>query len=394
MNEIQQIVAAVDGSNGHCFLATVVDVAGSSYRRPGARMLILPGGGHIGSISGGCLERDLCRTAPVIAGEGPTLISFDTRSERVELAPRYNTGCAGVVYVLVERVTEGMPCPTRPMRDVLSTGRSKVLGTVYRSDGMDRFPLGLRVPGDELAALHDDLHHVCESVGASGVPVCCHLTDGEASARVFMEKLAAPKSLWIFGSGDDAMPLSRIARELGWTVSVIDDRPVNLTHARFEGAHRLVASPIGSASRLVEPSSDVAAVVMTHSLPKDVELVPWLLASTVSYVGLLGPKVRTGRLMAQLAASGRLPDESALSKLRSPIGLDIGADSAAQIAVAIVAEIVASEHERRGGHLHDRSDPIHAPVAHRLIELDRDTDSPSLDRDVPVQTSSVTLHQR
>jgi hypothetical protein len=143
MSELRRIVQAVDAVPGTLCLATVVDVVGSAYRGPTARMLVLPDGRHIGTISGGCLERDLCNAAPELVRGGPRLISFDTRSDATSFTPRYNLGCSGIVYVLVERITRDDLCPARHLRRVLETDRPLVVATIYQSDG-SLGPIGTR----------------------------------------------------------------------------------------------------------------------------------------------------------------------------------------------------------------------------------------------------------
>jgi len=377
MNELERIVDAAESSDGPLYLATVVDVVGSAYRRPGTRMLILPDGQHIGTISGGCLERDLCRQAAALCQSGPRLVSFDTRSEATDFNARYNLGCSGIIYVLVEPVTNDDRCPLRVARDVLSSGRPRTIGTVYQSDRMENVAVGDRLDwqtADEIEiSSAASLRIAFDQVMATGKPICCQLiseargAQDDSVARLFIETVSPPKPFWIFGAGDDAMPLAKVAGELGWSVTVVDDRAGNLTSSRFPSAARVLAS-VEEAKRRLVPTRETAAVLMTHSFSKDAELVPWLCETELTYIGLLGPKARAGKLIRKMHDAGILPDSSKFDRLHTPVGLDIGATDPAQIAVSIAAEIIAMEHDRSGGPLSARTEPIHDPVAHRLID--------------------------
>jgi len=353
MTEAQKIIGAIDaavaqGLEGNLFLATVVDVVGSSYRRPSARMLVLPDGRHVGSISGGCLERDLCSLAPRLASEKPALVSFDTRSEITDSKPRYNLGCSGILYVLVERVTGGDGCPSAPLREVEAKGQPRTVATVYGTDGSGPAPgaVGERCT---LEGAPEALREVFEKVEGNGLPVCVQYVDGENTTRVFVERLDPPRPLWVFGSGDDASPLVAMAKELGWAVEQIDPQPGRIP-ARLHACPR------------------TAAVLMTHSFDRDAALLPSLLASPACYVGVLGPKSRTGKLMAKLHADAALPDPDLLDRLKTPVGLDIGARLPAEIAVSVLAEIIANDNRRDGAALRGREGPIHEPVAHEVVE--------------------------
>ncbi|QDU89465.1 putative xanthine dehydrogenase subunit A [Pirellulimonas nuda] len=383
MNELRQILHAVASTDEPLHLATVVDVDGSAYRRPGARMLVLPDGGHIGAISGGCLERDLCRQAATICKRGPRLICFDTRSEAMDLNARYGLGCSGVIYVLVEPVTRDDRCPIRRLQEVFETRLPQVVGTVYQTSGgkFSSLQLGQRFADIDLSLsglfansyIVEELRYWFGQTRATSRPVCCQLTrsgddPGESGTRVFIELLSPPKPLWIFGAGDDAIPLAMIAGDLGWCVSVIDDRPGNLTRSRFPTVDRLVLGAREEARRQLPATPQTAAVLMTHHLKKDAEIVPWLCGLQLSYVGLLGPKSRTGELIKHIHAAGNLPPLVQLDKLHTPVGLDIGASNPGEVAVSIVAEIIAVDRRRSGRPLAQRNGPIHHPVAHRLID--------------------------
>ena len=368
MNEIQEILNIVNKELDGLILATVVDVVGSAYRRPGARMLILPGGDHIGTISGGCLERDLCREAKSIVKDGPKLISFDTRSDSTNFNPRYNLGCSGIIYVLVERLTGKANCPLAPIKRVYQTLKPEIVGTVYQSE-LEQFKIGDRLSRTTLLEISGSMNCFVERAQANGKRICCQLTDNDHNARILIERLDPPRPLLIFGAGYDAIPLVSIAAQMGWDVTVIDDRPEQLTRERFPCADRFLCVSPAQAPEHLQPNDRTIAILMTHSFSKDTKLLPWLLEGDARYVGILGPKSRTGKVIRQLHAENDLPATESLDKLHTPVGLDIGAANPAEIAIAIVAEVIAEINQRHGGNLADRTDPIHEPVQHELIQL-------------------------
>ncbi|MEL6105384.1 MAG: XdhC family protein [Planctomycetota bacterium] len=369
MNELRSILDAADGCDEPLFLATVVDVVGSSYRRPGTRMLILPGGKHVGTISGGCLERDLCRQAAELCRDGARLISFDTRDESTNLNARFNLGCQGILYVLVEPVTKDKHCPLLSVRHAMKTRSPVVVGTVYEANGLGNWTPGRRLLGEDIRGL-PPLERVFDRVRRDGTPICCQIEAKEdTNGRLLVERLHPPKPLWVFGAGDDAIPLARIATEIGWSVSVIDDRASELAPDRFPTAERRIHTAIDEAHSRLKPSRETAAIVMTHSFAKDAVLLPWLCRSDVSYIGLLGPKSRTGKLMQSLHRQRQLPPLEQLERFHTPVGMDIGATTPAEIAIAIVAEVIATDKKRAGNPLSDRQGPIHEPVMHELIRF-------------------------
>jgi xanthine/CO dehydrogenase XdhC/CoxF family maturation factor len=331
-------------------------------------MLILPDGSHVGTISGGCLEKDLCRQAASITKDGPTLLSFDTRSESTNFTPRYNLGCSGILYVLMERVTSHKECPLASVRAVLANGEPRIVGTVYESVNND-FPVGMRISEFELQRMHPEFRSLVAEIEARRTPICCQLMLGNCTTRIFIERISPPMPWLVFGAGDDAIPLARIAREMGWEVTVVDDRADRLTRNRFPNVDRLVFAAMPEVPTRVQVPPDACAVIMTHSFSKDVVLLPWLLKSEAGFVGLLGPKSRTGRILKKLYSQQALPDRESLNKLHTPVGLDIGATTPAEIALSIVGEVIAWQRGRSGGSLASRSEPIHHPVSHRLIEL-------------------------
>lgn len=328
MKELQAIAGHLCRSEKEGVLATLVSVEGSSYRRPGARMLITEGKRLIGSISGGCLEEDLvARSARVAASGRAELAVYDTTDEN-DVVWGVGLGCHGVVRILLE------PLPPRPawaaaVAENIRTGRPTELSVVWDSK---QGPVGTR--------LRD-----AQGTGLQGV---------------FSERIDSPASLAIFGAGDDAQPLARIALELGWRVTVADPRPAMTTEERFPGIFALVLGPAEELVARAAPPAGSLAVVMTHHYRHDLPLLHDLLPLPLAYLGLLGPRSRTERILADLAADG-LPITPAMrSRLRAPVGLDLGADAPEEVALSIIAEMKTVLSGRDARPLRERDRPIHA----------------------------------
>ncbi len=291
-------------------LATVVATAGSTYRKPGARMLLMADGSYIGLLSGGCLESDLQIHARQVLESGTArAFDYDTRGPDDTLFG-VGAGCEGTMRILLEPAGPMSPAEAALAAAGRATrlGESAFLVMVHSSA---RMRLGTyrneqEVPADE-------------------------------RSRAFVQRLAPPPHLLICGAAPDAEPVVSTARALGWRVSVVDHRPAYVSAARFAGAELHIANP-----RALRAEIDLtrchAAVVMSHHLPSDEMYLRELAEAGVpAYVGLLGPKARRSRLAQEL---GPL-NENLSGRIRGPVGLDIGATTPEGIALAIVGQIHA-----------------------------------------------------
>lgn len=330
MKELPAIVAALLASDHPSVLATLVAVEGSSYRRPGARLLVRLDGSKLGSISGGCLEEDvIARAAKVLSTGEPDAVVYDTTSEN-DLVWGVGLGCHGVVRVLLERLSPRPPWAVAVAGN-LQSRRATSLAITH--GGADR-----RVWGTRLAAPGD-------------------CPDPEA---LFVQLVAPPAALMIFGAGDDAQPLARLGAELGWHVTVADPRAAFATAARFPTATAFATGPADSLVNQVNPGPDSFAVVMTHHYVHDVPILRELLGRPLAYLGLLGPRKRAERILDDLAAAGLKITDGQRAALHAPVGLDLGADTPEQVALSIVAEIHATQTGRNARPLRERRQPIHA----------------------------------
>jgi len=339
-------------------LATVVHVTGSAYRRPGARMLILPDGRRIGCVSGGCLEGEIVRKAWWLTESGePVVRLYDTTSED-DAVWEFGLGCNGVVHVMLERVNTAAACGTLEFLDTHRAARkAAVVATVVHSDGVSGVQVGDRLLVDESGAAGGSL-----SGSAMERQVSVHATEAfrEKKSRlahmhgadVFVEWIGPPLSLVVFGAGHDAIPLVNFATQLGWDVTVADGRPAYARTERFPGAGRVVGLPTCDPLLEVDIDTETAVVMMTHNYPLDALLLPRILPLRPRYLGLLGPRARGDRLFSELGL--KQP-----GFMHAPAGLDTGCDSPEAIALSIVAEIQAETNSRAGGKLKHRQEPIH-----------------------------------
>ncbi|HVU35248.1 MAG TPA: XdhC family protein [Opitutaceae bacterium] len=329
MKELQAIVYnLLESASGPSVLATLVAVEGSSYRRPGARLLVLPDGSRIGSISGGCLEEDVLARARRVAGNGiPDTVIYDTTSEN-DLVWGVGLGCHGVVRVFLERLSP-RPAWAQQLADNFAARRPTRLAVTHENS--DPAQLGTSI---------------ADPATANG-------------AGTFVQTVAPPTMLHIFGAGDDAQPLVRLAKELGWVVTVNDPRPAHGTHERFPTADAVITGPVEELAAAHVFDCDSLAVVMTHHYVHDVPLLRELLPQPLAYLGLLGPRKRAEKILADLTAAGIDITPEQRARLHAPVGLDIGADGPEQVALAIVAEIQASLAGRSSRPLRERLEPIH-----------------------------------
>ena len=183
------------------------------------------------------------------------------------------------------------------------------------------------------------------------------LTHGKAS--VLIEPLLPPIALYIFGAGYDAVPLAHLASELGWRVTVADHRPSYARAERFPQAREVLLAQPGHPPDGLAFDSRSVAVIMSHNYLQDQALLQGLIGAPLAYLGVLGPHQRTLRLLADLQKEGVAPTNAQLERIFSPVGLDIGAETAEEIALSILGEIQAVLTGRQGGKLRDHSGPIH-----------------------------------
>lgn len=380
MRELQAVLDAYDAAGRRgcaAALATVVAVSGSSYRRPGARMLVTADGRTAGGVSGGCLEADVVLRALDAMERGTAaLATYDTTGDE-DVDFGVGLGCRGVVHVLVEPLPPaGEPGHLITLREMEMRRRPAVLATVWRMEGPSTTRLGARMLSDGDGPTWDDL----------GDPESARLIESDVSeilrtrrsanrshalpmggVDVFLEYLAPRVPLVVCGGGRDAVPLVRLASHLGWHVTVVDGRPSFARRERFPDADAVILCAPDRLRDRVELDERTAAVVMTHNFRGDQGFLQALLPSPVAYLGLLGPRSRAERILREIEESGISIDPERRPRLHSPAGLDIGADGPEEIAVSIIAEILATRAGRDGQPLRDRSESVHAADAVEVL---------------------------
>jgi len=351
-------------------LATVVRVEGSSYRRPGARMLVSAAGRQAGSVSGGCLERDVVSKAFEVLNENaPRLVRYDT-NDQDDLALGASLGCQGTVEILLQPLPPGRWEIEEIAARIVREGKPAALVVPYRVDG-DPDAVGAAFAIDPVRSACDGdgaeaVREAAEEALAAKRPVQAAWAVPGGRAEALVERIAPPLSLVVFGAGHDAPPLVRLAKELGHRVTVVDRRPDYAHPDLFPEADAVLCLPPHRALIQLRASlgEGTAAVVMNHHYETDRTLLSLLLSRPLSYLAVLGPRKRTNRMLEELRTEGRaLPDE-ALAEIHAPAGLDIGAENPEQIALAILAEIQAVLAGRPAVALRSRPGPIHpAPPA-------------------------------
>lgn len=340
-------------------LATIVAVEGSNYRRPGARMLLAADGRRAGTVSGGCLEAEVARRAWWLTENGPAVERYSTLDDDGDMP--YGSGCGGVVFILLERrATANASLAALDL--AFQARRPLAIATIIEGAhiGERGIAPAENAPAKEnsedtaspLSLWRIDLNRLAQSAldrcesGEAKVVI-----DGE-STRAWVEYRPARTGLWIFGAGDDAKPLLQFARELGWFVAIADGRAHLATESRFPAAQQITILNTADLPLAMPTSLDLrphdAAVLMTHSFDQDASILAMFLskpqAQRPAYIGLLGPQHRSRELLKEVARLlGIAPDAARidqwLEEIHAPMGLDLGAEAPAPVALSILAEI-------------------------------------------------------
>ncbi|MBS1787462.1 MAG: XdhC family protein [Acidobacteria bacterium] len=388
MNELKSICEAFEQyrqRGQQTALASIVFTTGSTYRRAGARMLIADDGGTVGSISGGCLEADVVERALEVMKSGkPLVVSYDTRSNE-DILWGMGLGCQGVVEVLIESLVNSTPIEilSRATRLNETCVVATVIGASANSHNVnvgDRLMLSvagiernqIRNTGLSLQISEDAF--LAFTAGKSMMKL--YGQPGE-EVKVYLEVMEPPVPLVLFGAGADALPVVRFACALGWHVTVVDTRAREATKARFAEADDVILCRAEDVARRVRFSSRTVAVLMSHNYLDDMELLTQFHCSPVRYIGVLGPRKRTTRLLNDIVAQGGPEISIEDSRLHSPVGIDIGADTPEEIAVSIIAEIRAILAGRSASFLKERLTPIHtangvSPAVGQMLHLNAD----------------------
>jgi xanthine dehydrogenase accessory factor len=366
MKEFKSILTAFNNVNfaeRKAALATVVKVRGSSYRSPGARMLITDDGNWVGSISGGCLEGDALRKARQVMTSGvPKTVTYDTREESNQNLG-IGLGCNGVIDVLIEPITAHKNSILF-FKQLVEKNQPAALATVFQ--GLSCIGETLLITEDRGVvsqvsnpSLSDLIAEDLLNVFNTRVSHAKAFLVSGIEYEVFLELIQPSVSLLIFGGGFDARPVSQLAKSLGWSVEVTDECVAHIAPLFFPEADKLSLCQRDFIDRDFEITPFTACVLMSHNYEYDRDVLKKIIQTESPYIGILGPRKRFDKMLEEFKRDRfELTDEQ-MKRIHSPIGLDIGAEAPDEIALAIVAEIQSKFANRSGGFLKERSGPIH-----------------------------------
>jgi xanthine dehydrogenase accessory factor len=360
MKELRQIFetwSAYKSTGKKAALATVVSVEGSAYRRQGARMLIMEDGKWKGSISGGCLEGDALKKAKkIMDGTTSQLLTYDTTEEGAHDL-YLGLGCHGRIEILLEPLNENDSMnPLTFINSFFEKNEEAILATITESEKSFSCKRYLFYPDEALShdwkVYADGFYHALET----GKSLNYTFEEDNNQIKIFFEYLNPGIELYIFGAGFDVVPLSEFSKVLGWKVAVYDDCIAHLSPMRIPKADSLNMVDFCSIPNHFTPGRFAAALVMSHNYKFDIKSLRFLLDKNIAYVGLMGPKARFVRMLEDDPALAAYQNNG---RLFSPVGLDIGAESPEEIALAITGEIKSFFAGRSGNMLKERLVPIH-----------------------------------
>ncbi|WP_159473127.1 XdhC family protein [Dyadobacter sp. 3J3] len=375
MKEITDIIEAyykAIAEGKRMALATVVHVEGSSYRRPGARMLVTEDGQLTGAISGGCLEGDALRKALLaISQQTNKLVTYDTMDDDDDAKFGVQLGCNGIVHILfepinIEKEIHPIILLERATRDRINA----ILVTIFSMTNRGNQPgTGmLLIDNDEYLVVENQFEKYLDTIIQDSETALnseqslfkTYTFEGN-KLTAFIEFLKPPVSLVIVGAGNDAIPLVGMASLLGWTITVADGRINQATAQRFPLAHQVLVAKSNEVISQIPCDAQTVFVLMTHNYNYDLGVLREFMNSKNSiYIGSLGPKKKLERMLADLKDDGFEVTEEQISRIYGPVGLDIGAETSEEIALSVLAEIKAVLNKTPGTFLRDKTDVIHS----------------------------------
>ncbi len=352
MKEIKDVIRAFDEAQKlqkQTALATVVHVEGSSYRRPGARMLVTEDGQFTGAISGGCLEGDALRKAlMVMKKQKPLLVTYDTADED-DAKLGMGLGCDGIIQVLIEPINPSDPNNPIVFLKSISEDRQKaVLVTLFSIENKKDIQYGtcilIKEDGETIDAapvLQKLLIADAKNALASQTTSFKNYISENHNITAFIEVVKPAVSLIVIGAGNDVIPVVKMAAILGWETIVVDGRPNYATPARFVKADRVMISKPENVLEQLIIDEQTAFVLMTHNYNYDLAMFRQLIQRNIVYLGMLGPRKRLSRMVDELKEEGLELTPEQFSVIYNPVGLDIGSETSEEIALSILAEIKA-----------------------------------------------------
>ncbi|MGK7397726.1 MAG: XdhC family protein [Candidatus Cyclobacteriaceae bacterium M3_2C_046] len=369
MKELQKIISAhqkLSEKNQRTAIATVVNALGSSYRKAGARMLIAEDGFWTGSISGGCLEGDaLNKSREVIRSQKSKLVQYDTR-HGIENALGDGFGCDGVLTVLVEPIVDDSKNdPVSFLKEIERENEACAMATIYDSNGLHDFN------GQRILLKYDDslISTISDQPVANLVlkNLRKHLLNKDSGSetynlegntiKVLFETFKPDLNLVIYGAVFHALPITRLAKDLGWKVTITDVAK-SMPDSFFYEADNLLYDKMPT----LDYPDNTAAVCLTHNPQYLMDVLKYLMSLDINYIGILGSKKRINKIFRELAQDGFPLSEKDHERIHNPIGLDLGNDTPEEIALSIVAEIQQKFSKKGGGYMKDLFEPIHKRI--------------------------------
>lgn len=373
MKEIHEIIRAYDSAvnaGKKSALASLVYSNGSSYRGPGARMLVTDAGDLTGAISGGCLEGDaLHKALLVLSQQQSKLVTYDT-SDEDDATVGIQLGCAGIIQVLFEPLnSENSHNPIQLLRKAVSLRQKSVLVTMFSlEDKKSEHPgtcflmeeNGTTSGSTIYPELDDRIMKDVRNAMEQKLSSFKNYDDKHVSVSAFIEYMEPPVSLVIVGAGNDALPMVKIANIIGWDVTVVDGRSTHARPERFVSTCQVVVSKPENVLAKVSIDEYSAFVLMTHNYNYDLAMLKTLMNIEVPYIGILGPKVKLEKMLNEINADGMSISKAKLNTIYGPAGLEIGAETAEEIAVSIISEIKAVFSHKPGMPLRNKRNSIHS----------------------------------
>jgi xanthine dehydrogenase accessory factor len=362
MKELNDIILAYDKAvvqNKKTVLATVVKVEGSSYRRPGARMLITEDGKFTGAISGGCLEGDALLKAQYALFQQQNKLEIYETTDEGDQRMGMHLGCNGTVYILFEPIINEDPNnPINLFKRTLGKRTETTIATIFNPHNRSA-QIGTCgfISSDEELILNNSIDF------ETGAQFC--LEQKKSVIKVYNELcvlyqfIPPPIQLVVVGAGNDVQPLTELSYVLGWNQVIVDARPAYATQERFPRVNRICKVKPSEVLSAVDIDEYTAVVVMTHSYKYDMAALEQLIHTSCPFIGVLGPKKKFRKMLDDLTVKGVNIEKETIDRIYSPIGLDIGAETSEEIALSILAEIKAVFSNRNGASLNERIIEIH-----------------------------------
>lgn len=336
MENMREILYELDNTTERCVLATVIQVSGSAYRKEGASMLFTESGKQIGVISAGCIEKDLSLQANSLFNGNNVnckTVIYDMSSED-DMSWGRGAGCNGVIHILLEKVTVQMKQNFLKLSSFLKEG-VPVISIRTLNNPSFMLPFFITKDGNSFGRRPQQIESILQKIQKDKQSHTFYLKS--IQKHIYVQYYSPKPRLFIFGAGPDVRPFASIAYKSGFSVKIWDWRKTNLNKSHFPDAELLTNYSIKRTIHAINFSQTDSAVIMTHDFQKDKELLYLLLnEKKLGYLGVLGPRQRTRRL---------LDNKEIPSTVHSPVGLNIGGEGPAEIAISIVAQLIQTQRQ-------------------------------------------------